>query len=110
MPDHARRANLLARAKDLRSKTDSLISKCHDDRVKRMVKRSVTHWVDDVESYFLGQHSDEHSESAWLNSSTDTFGCRRILKNSGGPISRPPCSGIMTDRPSPCVHRSWLPV
>jgi hypothetical protein len=35
-----------------------------------------------------------------------------ILKDaeSGGPISRPPCSGIVTDRPSLCVQRSWLPV
>lgn len=44
------------------------------------------------------------------NSSSDTRSCRRILKNSGGPISRPPCSGIVTDRPSLCVQRSWLPV
>ena len=44
------------------------------------------------------------------NSSSDTRSCRRILKNSGGPISRPPCSGMVTDRPSLCVQRSWLPV
>jgi hypothetical protein len=44
------------------------------------------------------------------NSSSDTLSCRRILKNSGGPISRPPCSGMVTDRPSLCVQRSWLPV
>ena len=44
------------------------------------------------------------------NSSCDTPSCRRILKNSGGPISRPPWSGMVKDRPSSCVQRSWLPV
>jgi hypothetical protein len=44
------------------------------------------------------------------NSSCDKLSCRRTLKSSGGPISRPLCSGMVTDRPSACVQRSWLPV
>ncbi len=49
------------------------------------------------------------SQRSRSNSSCDTSSCRRIVKNSGGPISRPPCRGMVTDRPSPCVQRSWLP-
>jgi serine/threonine protein kinase len=50
------------------------------------------------------------SQRSRSNSSSDTLSCRRILKNSGGPISSPPCSGMVTARPSLCVQRSWLPV
>ena len=44
--------------------------------------------------------TDASGLALWSNSSGDTFSCRRILKKSGGPISRPPCSGMVTDRPS----------
>ena len=44
------------------------------------------------------------------NSCSDTLRCRTIVKNSGGPNPRPPCSDIVTDRASLCVQRSWWPV
>jgi hypothetical protein len=62
---------------------------------------------DGIEMRVYAMAGDQRSRS---NSSCDTPSCRRILKNSGGPISRLPCRGMVTDRPSLCVQRSWLPV
>ena len=42
------------------------------------------------------------------NSSSDTRSCRRISRTAADQFSRPPCCGIVTERPSLYVQRSWL--
>lgn len=72
-------------------------------RVTMVAARIVEHYGADETVHVGGSSGCQRSRS---NSSSETLSCRRILKNSGGPISRPPCSGMVTDRPSLCTQRS----
>lgn len=71
MPDITRRTALATRSRALRSQANSLVDQLQDQSLKSMVRVSILHPLDDVDSLFLGdatgRPSVEVNEDMWLN-------------------------------------------
>ena len=71
MPDTTRRTKLASRSRTLRSQANSLMDQIRDNGLKSMVRVSVLHLLDDVDSLFLGDPTNmpslETNEDMWLN-------------------------------------------
>lgn len=71
MSDTTRRRALVSRSCALRSQANSLMAQLRDNGLKAMVRVSVLHPLDDVDSLFLGDPTNrpsmESNEDMWLN-------------------------------------------
>jgi hypothetical protein len=70
MPDTERRTALANRSRALRNNANSLMDQLRDNGLKSMVRVSILHPLDDVDSLFLGDPTDRPSmdvnEDMWL--------------------------------------------
>lgn len=71
MPDTTRRMALANRSRALRNNANSLMDQLQDNGLKSMVRVSILHPLDDVDSLFLGDPANrpsvELTEDMWLN-------------------------------------------
>lgn len=71
MPDTTRRTLLANRSRALRNNANSLMDQLQDNGLKSMVRVSLLHPLDDVDSLFLGDPANrlsvEVNEEMWLN-------------------------------------------
>lgn len=74
MPDLNLRLSLASRSRSLRTRANAFMEQLHDAGLKAMLKVSVLHPLDDVDSLFLGDPDNQPSvdahEDMWL-SNTD---------------------------------------
>ena len=71
MSDMTRRTALASRSRALRGQANSLMDQLQDNGLRSMVRVSILHPLDDVDSLFLGdpgsRPSMEVNEEMWLN-------------------------------------------
>ena len=97
MPDTTRRMALANRSRALRNNANLLMDHLQDNGLKSMVRVSILHPLDDVDSLFLGdppnRPSAEVNEEMWLNN-TEFVLTRaeqeyerldKLIANYGGP-------------------------
>ena len=99
MPDLKRRTALANRSRSLRNQANALVEQLQDNGLRSMVRVSVLHPLDDVDSLFLGDPASRPSmdvnEDLWLNNTESVLSiaereCDRLSKligEYGGPQS-----------------------
>ena len=97
MPDTTRRMALANRSRTLRSNANSLMDRLQDNGLKSMVRVSVLHPLDDVDSLFLGDPpagpSLEVNEDMWLSNTESVLSLAEqeyqrlamLISHYGGP-------------------------
>ena len=97
MPDTKRRTALANRSRALRNNANSLMEQLPDNGLKSMVRVSILHPLDDVDSLFLGDPTNRPSmdvnEDMWLNNTESVLALaeqeyerlRKLISQYGGP-------------------------
>lgn len=99
MPDITRRTALASRSRALRSQANSLVDRLLDNGLKSMVRVSILHPLDDVDSLFLGdpvnRPSMEVNEDMWLSNTESVLALAeqeyeriaKLITQYGGPTN-----------------------
>lgn len=97
MPDIKRRTTLANRSRALRNHANSLMEQLQDNGLKSMVRVSILHPLDDLDSLFLGDPTNRPSmdvnEDMWLNNTASVLALAeqeyerlgQLISQYGGP-------------------------